>query len=258
MSERVRLFSFGGGVQSTTVLVLAAQGKVNFKNFVFANTGDDSENPATIEYMKTVAIPYAEANGLRVLIRQHNKQTLLQNLMGNNRTIAIPVYLPSGAPGTRKCTSEWKIRVVARAAKELGATRKNPGVVGIGISTDEWDRAKDSRISHIIHEFPLLQLKISRTECGNIIRAAGLPVPPKSSCWFCPYKKLSEWRTMAKENPEQFDLAAKLEAKLEAKRGTLGKDSVYLTRTLKPLKEAILPDEQLNLFDSDCSGYCWT
>lgn len=253
-----RIFSFGGGVQSTAVLVLAAQGKVDFKTFVFANTGDDSENPATIAYMNNVAGPFAEKHGLEILIRAHKRQTLYENLTGNNRTIAIPVYLPSGAPGTRKCTSEWKIRVVARAAKELGASRKNPGVVGIGISTDEADRAKDSRISHVIHEFPLLDLRISRMECGNIIRDAGLPVPPKSSCWFCPYKKLSEWRTMAKENPEQFELAAKLEAKLEAKRGTLNKDSVYLTRTLKPLREAVLPDEQQHLFDMDCSGYCWT
>lgn len=41
------VFSYGGGVQSNAALVLAAQGKLDCKTFLFANVGDDSENPAT-------------------------------------------------------------------------------------------------------------------------------------------------------------------------------------------------------------------
>ncbi len=34
------VFSCGGGVQSTACLVLAAQGKIPYQTFIFANVGD--------------------------------------------------------------------------------------------------------------------------------------------------------------------------------------------------------------------------
>lgn len=42
------IFSTGGGVQSTACLVLAAQGKIPYRTFVFANVGDKAESPATL------------------------------------------------------------------------------------------------------------------------------------------------------------------------------------------------------------------
>lgn len=50
----LRVFSFGGGVQSTAALVLQAQGKIDFDMFVHANVGDDSEHPDTVAYMRDV------------------------------------------------------------------------------------------------------------------------------------------------------------------------------------------------------------
>ncbi|WP_254897837.1 hypothetical protein [Kitasatospora sp. NA04385] len=35
----IRSFSFGGGVQSTAALVLAAQGRIDYRTFLFANVG---------------------------------------------------------------------------------------------------------------------------------------------------------------------------------------------------------------------------
>jgi hypothetical protein len=42
----LKVFSFGGGVQSMGVMVLAARGVLDYKTFLFANVGDDSEYPA--------------------------------------------------------------------------------------------------------------------------------------------------------------------------------------------------------------------
>jgi hypothetical protein len=44
----LRFFSYGGGVQSTAALVLAAQGKIDYPVFLFANVGDDSEHPGPV------------------------------------------------------------------------------------------------------------------------------------------------------------------------------------------------------------------
>ncbi len=54
-----RIVSYGGGVQSTALMVLAARGRIDFRTFVFANVGDDSEHPATLAYIAGHAAPFA-------------------------------------------------------------------------------------------------------------------------------------------------------------------------------------------------------
>jgi hypothetical protein len=54
-----RVVSYGGGVQSNALLVLAAQGRIDYRRFLFANVGDDSEHPATLRYVRDVALPSA-------------------------------------------------------------------------------------------------------------------------------------------------------------------------------------------------------
>src|SRR5947209_1941983 len=48
----LKVFSFGGGVQSTAALVLAARGEIDYQTFLFANVGGDSENPETLRYVR--------------------------------------------------------------------------------------------------------------------------------------------------------------------------------------------------------------
>jgi hypothetical protein len=50
---------YGGGVQSTGLLVLAALRRIDFPVFLFANVGHDAEDPATLDYLERVAKPYA-------------------------------------------------------------------------------------------------------------------------------------------------------------------------------------------------------
>lgn len=256
----VRAFSFGGGVQSTAVLVLAAKQEIDFNTMIFANTGDDSESPETLEYIKNISRPYAEKHGI-AFHEVRRAVSLYEYAIGNNRTIPLPVYMSTGAPGTRKCTVDWKIKPVARKMRELGATKKEPGIIGIGISRDEAQRAADSRIITQENEFPLLDLKLNRRQCVEIIESAGLPHPPKSSCWFCPYKKMREWREMKQNNPEMFEKLCELDEKLNEKRTLLGKDRVYLNQLLMPMRDAVTDDVQLNLFDEyepPCGSSCWT
>lgn len=65
-SAGLRVVSYGGGVQSTALLVLAAQGRVDFRVFLMANTGDDSEHPATLRYVREVAVPFAAQHDLEL------------------------------------------------------------------------------------------------------------------------------------------------------------------------------------------------
>uniref|UniRef100_A0A6M3L8R3 Putative phosphoadenosine phosphosulfate n=1 Tax=viral metagenome TaxID=1070528 RepID=A0A6M3L8R3_9ZZZZ len=58
----MRILSFGGGVQTTALSILVAQGKVNVDAVVFADTG--CEKPETYWYMDTYIKPLYQKLGI--------------------------------------------------------------------------------------------------------------------------------------------------------------------------------------------------
>jgi len=264
--------SYGGGVQSTAMLVLAAQGRLGYDidAALFANVGDDSEHPATLDYVRNIAMPWANERGLTIhelhrVMRDGTGRTLMQDLERDSRTINIPVRMANGAPGNRNCTHTYKVKVVGKWLKANGASKDNPATVCIGISTDEIQRVSNKRaMPYERPVYPLIDLGLDRSACQRVIAEAGLPVPPKSSCYFCPFHRPQMWAEMRRDEPELFFKAADLEALLIARRKELGKDPVYLTRFAKPLSEAIgqaqdmLPDFEMPGAEGCDSGYCWT
>lgn len=302
MGEPIRSFSFGGGWQSTAALVLAARGELDYRTFLMANVGDDSENPATLRYVADHAAPFAAAHGLellvldRIMVRSGEHRTLYSEITRpGSRAQKIPVRLSNGKPGSRSCTVDYKIRVVGQELKRRGATAGRPcrvhrrtsseritcdaavpqadclnclqpnvATVGIGITLDEIGRANTrTKLPYERIEYPLLERGIRRADCARIIRDAGLPLPPKSSCWFCPFHSLAAWHEMRRTEPELFERSCQLEELLNARQAAAGKKPVYLTDELRPLREAV-PDgvDLLPLADDDdpgCdSGWCMT
>lgn len=258
----LRTFSYGGGVQSTAALVLAAQGEIDFQTFLFADPG--SEHPRTIEYVNEVARPFGAAHGIEVetlvrVRRDGSRETLRERL--DKGRMAIPVRrTKDGKPMSRSCTSDFKIRVVDKWLAAHGATPANPADVGLGISVDEMQRAKgEGEIDPVNprqrRTYPLLTLGFNRGDCEQLIRRAGLPVPGHSACYFCPLHGGEEWRKLRAESPELFDDACDLEA--EMSKQTKDGRPVFLTRRGIPLREVF--SDQLSLLGDDCeSGYCMT
>lgn len=259
----MRVFSFGGGVQSTAVLVLAAQGKVQYDAFVFANVGVDSENPGTIAYLRDVARPFSDAHGITieevfVTRRKQGRESLLQWQLRDERSVRLPVRLANGAIARRSCTSEFKVFPIARWTKAQGATPEHPTTLGLGISTDEYQRMKTSKVAWQENEYPLVDLRLSRSDCLKLVAEAGLPQPPKSSCWFCPFKTMNQWRDLRREAPELFEKSVALERSLNETRQRIGRDPVFLSGALRPLDQAIGHQAKFD-FDQDdnCDGgYC--
>lgn len=267
------ILSYGGGVQSTALLVLAGTGRLSIDAALFANVGDDSEHPATLRYVREVAIPWATAHNVTVHVldrvrRDGSVETLWRRLTKpGSRSLPIPVRMPNGAPGTRSCTADFKIRVIGKWVKQHGATAVRPATVNIGISVDEIHRANTRRVEpyeRIV--YPLLDMGLRRIDCMRVIREAGLAVPPKSSCWFCPHHRKSVWQAMRVQEPDLFDRACQLEDLLNTRRADLGKDPVYLTDFLTPLRRAVPEGTQMLPLepvtddgDGGCdSGWCAT
>jgi hypothetical protein len=275
----LRTISYGGGVQSTALLVLAAQGEIDFRTFLFANVGADSEHPGTLAFIEQHAASYAERHGIELIelhrtpsrgVSAGRTETLYSRLMRDgSRSLPIPVRMSNGAPGTRSCTADFKIKVIGQWLKANGATEANKATVGIGISLDEIHRINARRaMSYEVPVYPLIDHDppLRRQDCERIIRAAGLPVPPKSSCWFCPFHTPQRWAEMRRDEPELFERACHLEDTLNGRRRQLDRDPVYLTRFNRPLAAAIpAAGEMLPIFDTShfdaevCdNGACFT
>ena len=306
----MRVFSYGGGVQSTAALVLAAQGEIDYQTFLFSNVGADSEHPATLDYVHDYAIPYAHKQGLALLeLHKRNTEGEIVTLYSyltkpEGSSIAIPVRMNrSGAPGRRICTYDWKIAVVDRWCRQNSSpgsiqsmkeafllhygiqkidketckhmvsevqsffAEHEPVEVGLGISLDEMQRVKPNvdvkTLYWKVNRHPLIfevPRPLTRQDCMNIITRAGLPIPPKSACWFCPFHRLSTWQRMRKDEPVLFWKAAALEKFLNERRAHRGLDEVWLTRLHVPLERATTAYEQEVLFeteDEECEGYCF-
>jgi hypothetical protein len=297
----VRVFSFGGGVQSHAVLALQALGTLTqpYDVFLFSNVGHDSENPETLEYLDRYTRPFCEQRGipfieLRRIKRGLGEVTLVQEIFYQQRSIIIPAYFGTGGFGNRNCTTDFKVRVIDRYIRDAGY---HYAVVGLGISVDEFSRARSTEwhrhegqdyqeaeaefqqtsflpVEQAVvkkvsekrdigfwkkREYPLLDLRLSRDACHRIIQGAGLPMPPKSSCFFCPFKRPSEWIELKRRRPDLFERAVDIEAAINEKRLHLAKDGMFLHRWKRPLTEAVGDQETFidPIGDDDCdSGYC--
>lgn len=268
----LRVISYGGGIQSTALCILAAQGKLDdimggpIDAALFANVGDDSEHPKTLSFVRDFMIPWSAEQKFDIIElhrtdKDGNRRTLWNDLVDDdNSSVVIPVRMDGGMPGNRRCTRDYKVRVVGKWLRQNGASFKDPARIAIGISTDEFERANNkTEVGYEKKIFPLLELGMSRTNCAELIVETGFPLPPKSSCFFCPFKKLAHWQEMRRDEPELFDKAQELEDKLNVKRDSLGKDRVYLAIGGQRLSD-VAAEAQLSLFDDgQCDdGYCWT
>lgn len=278
----LRAISYGGGVQSTALVILAATRNPRFEEAmggrvdgaVFANVGDDSEDPRALRWVRDVVTPWAAALGFRVDTVRRTKRdgttpTLLEDHGDpSSRSINIPLRMANGAPGNRNCSEQWKIRPVANWLKANGATKDDPALVAIGFSTDEVERVtrgRDTRYQRSV--FPLLDLGMDRSACQRLNVDTFGEAAPKSACWFCPYKRPAAFAEMRRDDPDTFAAAVEVERTANRTRDRIGKDHVYLTRFGKPLDEAV-GEAQTPLFtdetwtdpgEAGCdSGHCFT
>jgi hypothetical protein len=278
MTAGLRVVAHGGGKQTTAVLVLAATGRLDYKTFLFANVGDDSEHPGTLRYLREIAMPYAQAHGITIhelhrVKGEGTKETLYGRLTRPGPSaLAIPVRMaPTGIPGQRTCTKDFKIDTLGKWLKANGASAENPATVAVGISADEIGRINNRRAAPYERlAYPLVQMidghhdpdtgldrPLTRRDCEDIIRDGGLPLPGKSACWFCPFHRLNDWAEKRRHDPELFQRAADLEDHLNDYRDLTGRNRVYLSHRLLPLAEAIPPaPDMLPGMDEDDDPHC--
>lgn len=198
---------YGLGVDSTAILVELHNQGVRPDAILHAWVGAERQGtydyiPIIDAWLKKVGFPPITYVQYQCKDFKHwpPYHDLLENCLTNGT-------LPSIAYGYSKCSSKWKIDPQNKWVKQwpLAQAAWSEGLkvrkmVGFEDSPHEHNRAKgcstyaiqDDETSIFDIEFPLQQWHWNRARCEIEILRAGLPVPPKSSCFFCTAMKPHE------------------------------------------------------------------
>jgi hypothetical protein len=208
----LRLLSLGAGVQSTTVLLLACEGKI--PRFDYALFADTQWEPKAVYTQLDKVRRVAEPAGIPVLTLTagHIRRDAVD---ATHRFVTMPLFVKNldGSQGMarRQCTGEYKIKPLKATARALlgypHPTRIPPGVFAeqaIGISTDEFHRAKDSDVRYLRNIFPLLDLGMSRQDCLTFLAERGFGDTVKSACIGCPYSGNARLRWIRDTYPDDW------------------------------------------------------
>jgi hypothetical protein len=271
--------SLGAGVQSSTLALMAAHGEVTPMPdaAIFADT---QAEPASVYKWLDWLEPQLPFPVHRVTRGDMTAESLLikerKDRTGHWSKSLIPAFIENrdGSRGImgRQCTYSYKVEQLERAARRLGEVKRGQKKITvtqwIGISWDEIQRIKPSRVAWSQHRWPLVELRMGRRDCLKWMESHGYPKPPRSACVYCPFHSDNEWRRLRDEEPEEFARAIRFEkdlqavkAKTENMRGVpflhpslVPLDQVDLSTDIERGQLALWLDEQS--FGNECEGMC--
>jgi hypothetical protein len=119
---------------------------------------------------------------------------------------------------------------------------------------------RKSDVAYIVNRYPLVDRRLSRSDCILWLRQHGYPIPAKSACLGCPYHSNDTWREMKRSRPGEWQETVAFDKAV--RRGLPGvKGEAFLHRSLLPLDLVDLRSAaergqlQMPGFSDECSGY---
>lgn len=245
---------------------------------IFADTG--KENSGTYAYLEFLLDWQQKNNGIPIrVLREKNLYKDLQSKSRRKRFASIPAFTrkEDGSVGMlrRQCTAEYKILVINDYIRDQiyqlpKRARRPVTAIWQGISLDEADRMSEPREAWKINVYPFLGRSIckgaqvtripwavpmNRSELQRWYRLHNLPVPPKSSCVFCPYQSDRSWAMMKKNAPQDFAAAVLVDKAIRNSTRKGIYSPAYLHHRCKPLQSVVFDDSKDEAF-GECSGTC--
>ena len=279
MDAKLTVLSLGWGLQSWTLAAMSALGELPKLDYAI-HSDTTWERSETYKFAEKWT-PWLEGRGVKVVtVSEAQAASEVANSESKNAfipayrdhssptigdSVEMPVYITDGRTDgqlRRQCTGRWKIDPIRRFLSGVLSDRrltKKPGIITqwLGITLDEWRRARDSGVKYIKHEFPLLDLRMDRAACLAWLSSHDLPAPVKSACVICPYQSAARWEELKREGGADWKIALEVDKAIRDKRPPF---PVYLHRDTKPLEDAVvIPEDygltQANMLDGlDDSG----
>lgn len=207
--------SFGGGVNSVALYLLMEDLGIEFEA-VFVDHGGDW--PETYDYLAE----FQKYRAVTVIKPEYQGCTSLLDYCHKTRRTPSVVH--------RWCTGMFKVR-------PFNSYVSSPCFVHLGIDAGEVKRTRMGSEGGRENRYLLIEHGIDRGGCKKLIRDHGLPVPPKSGCWFCPFQRVGQWRLLRRKHPMLFCAAEKMEKEQNEYYAEVGKGPFYICG--KPLRSLI-------------------
>jgi hypothetical protein len=222
MSELLVL-NWGGGVNSTAMAVGFHERGIRPDLVIWSDTG--GEKPGTYAYVEVFAA-WLERVGFPTLVRvayegQHGRYDTLEEACLVNKTLPSIVY------GFKACSMKHKREPIEKYENSWAPAVEAWAAGGLIQKALGFDAGESHRANRGTEDgkrrlvFPLLEWDWDRNDCLLAIERAGLPIPPKSACFFCPSSKKNEVLALAKNHPDLFDRAVAMEHAAEESNQTV-------------------------------------
>ena len=209
----MKVVAYGGGTNSTAMLIWMYENGIRPDIIIFADTG--GEKPNTYEHINVVGewcnrVAFSEIVITKKRGNIYAGETLEENCLRLN-------MLPSIAYGYKSCSLKYKVQPQdmycnnngdCKAVWDKGLKVKKY----IGYDADEERRAKIKADDKYDYIYPLIGAGWGRDECVDAIKRHGLPQPGKSACFFCPSSKKHEILSLRDQNPDLMARALKMES----------------------------------------------
>jgi 3'-phosphoadenosine 5'-phosphosulfate sulfotransferase (PAPS reductase)/FAD synthetase len=229
MKPRLTIVSYGGGTNSTAMLIGMKDRNWRPDVITFSDTG--GEKPETYTYIETLRKwlrdnQFPDITILRGKDFWTPKMVTDESLEGQCLRLGV---LPSKAYGLGTCSLKWKVEPADRFLKQEMLRReiaeKRAVLRLVGFDAGEPSRVLRAQARQkkrhesgdaVTETYPLYEWGWSREECASAIKKEKLPLPGKSACFFCPSSKKHEVLALPKD---LLDRALEIERKAFTEEG---------------------------------------
>jgi hypothetical protein len=216
-TDKPLVVAYGGGTNSVAMLCGFRERNIKPDLLIFADTG--GELPHTYNHIDLMSKKCEEWWGIpieRVYAKYKGEYESLEDSCIRKKT------LPSLAFGFKACSMKHKVEPQNKRVREWMKSNGVSEIVrAIGYDAAEGHRkvnAKDAVLAKGLNEnywYPLIEWMWTRRECIEVINRNGIPLPGKSSCFFCPAMKNGEILRLKRDYPEYFERAIAMEKNLD-------------------------------------------
>lgn len=260
MSEKIEVFSSGGGTQSCAIAALIVQGRLPKPDFaVIADT--TLERSTTWTYLEQYVAPALASVGVQMhRVCKSDYAYKHDGVFNGKGTLLIPAYTnQSGTPGKMSgfCSKWWKSEARNNWLRRVHGLKREQFRVWIGFSVDEMPRAlrmmKGEEWQQGLIRLPLINdVPMRREQSIRLVESMGWPTPPRSNCYMCPNQSDAEWRDLKQNSPDEFRKAVELEREIQ-KRDPFA----WFHKSCIPLDQVDFSEPE-DLFSRPCeSGACF-
>ena len=211
----MNIVSYGGGTNSTALLIECVKRNIKIDLVLFADTG--GERPHTYKYVEVFS-EWLVKNGMPEIItvkKAGNGETLEEECLRMNT-------LPPIVFGYKTCSQKYKGQPQDKfmnnwqPAKDIWKNGEQITKL-IGYDIDESHRIKNYDDKKYKVRYPLVDWIMGRDECIKTIEDSGLCLPGKSACFFCPSSKPSEIKQLQYVYPELAERCKEMESNAKDK-----------------------------------------